>query len=81
MGRSRVVKDAFCGRGFAGIDVCDDANVANCLYGASHDLGTVKSRATTKGEPETLKTKEFRGDTANDDAFTRLHPKHSSSVP
>jgi hypothetical protein len=28
-----------------------------------------------------MKTREFRGDTANDNSFTRLHPKHLSSVP
>ena len=81
MGRTRVVKDAFGSCGLAGINVCDDANISNCLYRTSHDRVTVKSWATTKGEPETLKTKEFRGDTANAFAFTRLHPKHSSSAP
>jgi hypothetical protein len=81
VGRARVVKDAFGGCRLAGINMSDDANISDCLYRTSHDRGTVKSRATTKGEPETLKTKEFRGDTANDNSFTRLHPKHLSSVP
>jgi hypothetical protein len=81
MGRSRVVEDPFGGCGLAGINVGDDANISNCLYRTSHDRVTEKSRATTIAEPETMKTREFRGDTANDNSFTRLHPKHWSSVP